>query len=89
MVAYNRKRGTTHSSATMIKIADRRVHCQIPVRLGALMITAFLALGAACRAQERFVDVPLKSRITRVQPMTGIVLWTTSEHNRTDAIQLE
>ena len=33
--------------------------------------------------------VPLKSRITHVQPMTGIVLWTTSEHNRTDAIQLE
>ena len=33
--------------------------------------------------------MPLKSRITRTQPMTGIVLWTTSEHNHTDAVQLE
>ena len=31
----------------------------------------------------------LKSQITRVQPMTGIVLWTTSEHKSTDAVQLE
>ena len=31
----------------------------------------------------------LASRITHVQPMTGIVLWTTSEHNRSASIQLE
>ena len=73
----------------MIKMVDRRVHCRISVRIGALIIMGFLALGAICPAQEPFVRVPLKSRITRVQPMTGIVLWTTSEHNHTDAIQLE
>ena len=33
--------------------------------------------------------MPLQSLITHVQPMTGIVFWSTSEHNRTDAIQLE
>ena len=42
-----------------------------------------------CRGDERFMPVALKSQITRVQPMTGVVLWTTSEHNRTDAVQLE
>jgi hypothetical protein len=42
-----------------------------------------------CRGQERFEAVPLLSRITQVQPMTGMVLWTTSEHNRTRAVQLE
>lgn len=33
--------------------------------------------------------VPLDSRITGVQPMTGIVLWTTSDRKRTNYIQLE
>ena len=33
--------------------------------------------------------VPLRSKVTHVQPMTGIVLWHDSEHVRTDAIQLE
>jgi hypothetical protein len=89
MARHNRGSGTTHSSATMINMPDQRVRCLIPARLGALMLPVFLALGANCPAQDRFVAVPLKSRITRVQPMTGIVLWTTSEHNRTDAIQLE
>jgi hypothetical protein len=42
-----------------------------------------------CRADERFMPVALKSQITRVQPMTGLVLWTTSEHKNTDAVQLE
>jgi hypothetical protein len=63
-----------------------------PIRVGALMLAAWLAV-AACRAdaQEtgRFRPVPLRSRITRVQPMTGIVLWASSEHNKTSAVQLE
>jgi hypothetical protein len=46
-------------------------------------------LPAHARAADPFRAVPLKSRISHVQPMTGIVFWTTSEHNRTDAIQLE
>jgi hypothetical protein len=33
--------------------------------------------------------VPLQSKVTHVQPMTGIVFWSDSEHVRTDAIQLE
>ncbi len=40
-------------------------------------------------AHEPFQPVSLTCRITHVQPMTGIVLWSTSEHNRTGAIQLE
>jgi hypothetical protein len=89
MAGHNGGRRTTHSPATMIKMAARRVRCHIHVRIGALIIPVFLTLGAICPAQDRFVAVPLKSRITHVQPMTGIVLWTTSEHNHTDAIQLE
>jgi hypothetical protein len=34
-------------------------------------------------------DISLQRSITRVQPMTGIVFWTDSDHNQTDAIQLE
>jgi len=33
--------------------------------------------------------LPLESKVTHVQPMTGIVLWSDSEHVKTDAIQLE
>ena len=33
--------------------------------------------------------VPLKSEVTAVQPMTGIVLWTTNSRNKTPDIQLE
>jgi uncharacterized DUF497 family protein len=58
------------------------------IRIFAVMLIGILAADE-CRAQERFVAAPLKSRITHVQPMTGIVFWTTSEHNCTDAIQLE
>jgi hypothetical protein len=36
-----------------------------------------------------FRTVPLESTINRVQPHTGIVLWSDNENNRTDAIQLE
>ncbi len=36
-----------------------------------------------------FSDVTVESTITDVQPMTGIVLWTTSPKKNTDAISLE
>jgi hypothetical protein len=36
-----------------------------------------------------FYDISLKSSITHVQPMTGIVFWTDSGRNDTDGIQLE
>ena len=53
------------------------------------VITGVLGAVVECRADERFTPVALTSKITHVQPMTGIVLWTTSEHNQTDAVQLE
>lgn len=34
-------------------------------------------------------DRPLEGKITRVQPLTGLVLWDDSEHAATDAVQLE
>ena len=40
-------------------------------------------------AVNRFHAVPLQRRITRVQPWTGLVLWTDHEHVATDAVQLE
>ncbi len=45
-------------------------------------------LSSAASAAEP-QKLALSSRITHVQPMTGIVLWTDSEHTGTDAIQLE
>ena len=38
---------------------------------------------------EDYTRVNLSSKITGVQPMTGIVLWNTSSSNKTDAVQLE
>ena len=73
-------------------MTDRSIRCRRlagPMRRGPG--ARRLAVRRACRAQDagRFQPVPLRSRITRVQPMTGIVLWATSEHNKTNAIQLE
>jgi len=34
-------------------------------------------------------DQPLESKVTRVQPLTGLVLWDDSEHAASDAVQLE
>jgi hypothetical protein len=40
-------------------------------------------------ARENLRPVPLQSKITQVQPMTGIVLWEELDKKDTDAIQLE
>lgn len=37
----------------------------------------------------RYRNVPLQNTVSEVQPMTGIVLWTDSADNQSDAIQLE
>jgi hypothetical protein len=76
-------------SSNMIKMAACRVCRDGPFQIAIQIITILSVIGSACSAQEQFIRVPLKSRITHVQPMTGIVLWTTSEHNRTNAVQLE
>jgi hypothetical protein len=39
--------------------------------------------------ENGFQTIPLQSRITSVQPMTGIVLWEELNNKDTDAIQLE
>ena len=38
---------------------------------------------------SKFQSIPLKSQITGVQPMTGIVLWEQLDNKDTDAIQME
>lgn len=38
---------------------------------------------------DPFRPVSLQSAITKVQPMTGIVFWSESEHNESNVIQLE
>jgi hypothetical protein len=43
----------------------------------------------ACAFADDFRLVPLRRAVTRVQPMTGIVMWESSKNSRTDAIQLE
>ncbi len=67
--------------------------------LGCLITTGLLCVpvgplpqhtSATPQAQEAAMhSVPLHSRITHVQPLTGIVFWQDSEHNASDAIQLE
>src|SRR5579875_3534010 len=78
--------------ATMIDRPPSMPAAGAPVRAAALMLAAWLAVGTGdVRAQDNewFRPIPLRSRITHVQPMTGIVLWATSEHNKTSAVQLE
>ncbi len=60
-------------------------------RTTAALASCLLILPGLAFAQEaeRFEPVPLRSRITHVQPMTGMVLWASSEHARTNAVQLE
>jgi len=66
----------------------------------ALLTSVLLALSCNCTGEipdnegvpKEFANmkrVPLKSEVTAVQPMTGIVLWTTNSRNKTADIQLE
>jgi hypothetical protein len=64
-------------------------------RLAACLFTAS-ACGSvafsgipATHAQEDWEDVYVEDSLTHVQPMTGIVFWTTSDHASSDAISLE
>ncbi len=53
-----------------------------------LILTALFAMSLGdVHAQWR--DIPLKSAVSTVQPMTGIVLWETNESVATAPIQLE
>lgn len=56
----------------------------------AVVLASLIGHTQDAQSQEaKWRPLPLKRRITHVQPMTGIVLWTTSKHNASDAIQLE
>lgn len=52
-------------------------------------IMLIFSVQTLLHADSPYRAIPLQSAIKQVQPMTGIVLWDDSEHNRTDAIQLE
>ncbi len=51
------------------------------------LLLVFLSLQIS--AQDDWVDISLERTINKVQPMTGIVFWTTASHVETDAISLE
>jgi hypothetical protein len=79
--------GFTSSSQGGMALIGARISSRVSP--GAFALLVGLGFGVTTYAQDAFHPVSLKSRITHVQPMTGIVLWSTSEHNRTGAIQLE
>ncbi len=62
------------------------VWIMVAFMLGAMESCAFAGRGGGA---EAFIDIPLHSTITHVQPMTGIVYWNDSDNCETDAIQLE
>jgi hypothetical protein len=47
------------------------------------------ALPVFAAAENRLRPIPLKNEVTKVQPMTGIVIWDTSPGRSSEAIQLE
>lgn len=55
----------------------------------ALMLFFLVSVIAASDSFSNYLNIPLNSSITSVQPMTGIVLWTDNHKNTTDAISLE
>src|SRR5579871_3241368 len=56
--------------------------------LAAALLATCLAVSRPVSADD-FRPVPLHGRITGVQPMTGLVMWESSENCRGDAVQLE
>jgi hypothetical protein len=66
------------------------MRCEIPILSALFLIAACLRIYAAAPPSgDSFRPLPLQSRITGVQPMTGIVMWEDSENSHTDAIALE
>jgi len=59
-------------------------------KLSVLYVSAFLIFGFYFLTyDDEFKVIPLQSKISSVQPMTGIVLWEELDNKNTDAIQLE
>lgn len=59
------------------------------VAIAFVVFTALKFSSSDTPSQDNFKNLPLKSAITGVQPMTGIVLWESLNGKATDAIQLE
>ena len=53
------------------------------------LLLALLTLSPAAVADDGLRPVPLKAKVDEVQPMTGIVLWTTNDRAKSAPIQLE
>jgi len=66
--------------------ANQRTRCIVAITSWLLAVCTAAQIKAA---EPRLRDIPLQSKITRVQPLTGIVLWTTNGNNDGDWIQLE
>ena len=60
-----------------------------PTLLRLVIPLVLAACAPAILSGDEFENVPLRSSITHVQPMTGIVLWTDHEKVETDSISLE
>lgn len=54
-----------------------------------ILLVPLSAKAVADGPSDGMRAIPLKSHVSRVQPLTGIVLWDDSEHIAADAIQLE
>lgn len=54
-----------------------------------ILLTELYTYAADAPVKAVFRKIPLKSKITKVQPMTGIVLWESLNGKTTEAIQLE
>ena len=74
---------------------DDKLARQLNFRRNTLAVVAVIAAFCAFRGGASAVDaeelrpVALKAKVSNVQPMTGIVLWSTNEAVRTAPIQLE
>lgn len=64
---------------------QRHNNVSIVTIISIIVIYSFFPVNAS----SVYKPVPLKSSISQVQPMTGIVLWDDHEKNTTSAIQLE
>lgn len=65
-----------------------RLH-RVSLRAVLCLLAVVPILAADAPAEDNFRPVALTSRVADVQPMTGIVLWTTNEAVETAPIQLE
>ncbi|RLD68850.1 MAG: DUF4832 domain-containing protein, partial [Bacteroidetes bacterium] len=53
------------------------------------LFISLISSAQAYKSANEFSDIEIDAQITEVQPMTGIVFWTTNGNKDTDAISLE